>query len=590
MRNRAITCLLLCVCLGSRVSAQSPSSAFQTPASWRYGSEQEWIVSDIVSSLAQLSSRARSKPIGNVHVSALPPAGTSPRFLVETAVGTSTLEIHDHIWAAANYIPLLTRWGLPRRPRSAPAATSGLLSALTTPRVPLLEASNIELQRRLSAATPGPQDYDDAALLLGVLALREGPGQFADVRHLLSKMTAYLAMAQARGGAAIKTDRVARIVQLALIERQRDVIDQLSAWERESPSALDRIWIRALRLRATGDWRLLDHPEAATLLERIEYVRALELRRGTSAVLEFLDASHPEDVADWARIGQFTMSVDASSRFTGGAIASELGDALYVWSKISGQVGTDEKAFAALIERLNDEPANGDSTALAPLDWPTWAGSFQRHITADIVAAVEHESWFERRREVARDVASTNEKLFGRLAMYPMAKLRYALDDVQYAEAIRESVTLMARRPEVVTPGRWIAALEGRNGRVPGGVTPLPMWFTTLVPAGTAYDADNRVYAYWKAQRLTLPALQGLRVVAPYSRYLLEEEMQWRYPRPSVPPLAEYQRAAGLMTEFDALALTGLANSAKASRSPLHAAGPLLRRVRTLSGCIRSRR
>src|SRR5262249_23006863 len=153
----------------------------------------------------------------------------------------------------------------------------------------------------------------------------------------LSLMTAHLAIAQSIEGASTKSGQVAELVQLALVNRQKDALDGLAKWESASPSPSERAWIRALKLRITGDWRLLEHPENASLLERIEYVRALEERRGPNAVLDFLDATHAEDIVDWKRILQYSMTVEASHRFSEDAAVGELRDAAYVLSKLSGE-------------------------------------------------------------------------------------------------------------------------------------------------------------------------------------------------------------------------------------------------------------
>ncbi len=563
MRTRSVAFLLFGAFLGSTVHAQSPSPSLSSgrPASWRYASEQEWIVSDVVSTLARLCSRMRSTPLGDVRVS-VAQAGPSLRAVVAAADGTTSIDVRDHIWAPANYVPLAKQWAGRRLPRAPQTSASGALSALTTPTVRTLEAANLDLARRLSAPSPDRGDYDDAALLAGVMALREAPGPFSDVRHLLSTMTAYLAMADAGGAPATKSGRVAAVIALALVDRQRDALDQLEAWEKQSPSVLEETWIRALTLRVTGDWRQLQRPQSATLLERVEYVRALEMRLGPSAVLDFLDASHPEDVVDWARIGLFRTSVESGGRFNDEAIGGELGDAVAVWSKISGQSGTQKELVTAVLEHLNDDaPASGPDAA--PIDWPTWAASMQRHLVADVAAAVEHESNRLGARDAAREVASNAEQAFGRLTMFPLAKLHYALDDLQHVEAMRDVVGLMQRRPELLTSALWITALAPRNGRAPTNVVPQSTWFTSLEPAGTAYDADNRVYTYWKTNHLTLPALQAVRSVAPFSRYLIEEEMRWRYFPPLVPALDTYQRAASLIADFDAGVLADLATSAK---------------------------
>jgi hypothetical protein len=541
--------------------AQQPAVSYERPASWKYASEQEWIVNDITSTIAALSGHERST-LESVRVATLPPNGRVDRFQVEAGTEQTIIEIHDHIWSAGNYSAFARKEmrGRMWQPQDA----SALLGALTTPRVEVIEAVNRDLGHRMSQGVFTRGDQEDAALLIGVMALREGPGRFSDVRHLLSLMTAHLAIAQSIEGVSTKSGYVAELVQLALVNRQKDVLDGLAKWESASPSPSERSWIRALKLRVTGDWRLLEHPENASLLERIEYVRALEERRGPNAVLDFLDATHAEDIVDWTRILQYSMTVEASHRFSEDAAVGELRDAAYVLSKLSGETATvDETVKDALSQLNSDLSAEAGSTPALPIDWPTWVASSQRHLAADAVAAVELESHFQGRKNVARDMATKMNRLLGQLPLFPFAKLQFALDDVQRADAMKAVIGLMQRRPETITSANWRSGVELRNGRVPSGVTPQSVWFTMLVPAGTAYDAAHRVRTYQDTNHLTRESLDEVRRIAPYTRYLLEEEMRWRYEAPLAPPFPEYKSEAGVLADYDVFVMSDVLGTAK---------------------------
>jgi hypothetical protein len=567
MFKRPVSILICVISLSATLFAQTSASSisYDPPLSWRYASEQEWIVSDVVATLARLADAGRKTSIGNVRVTTLPAVGTVLRFSVDASGEQTTIEIRDHIWAPANYLPLVKKWIAGRSRASVAASPSDILSALTAPRIDVLESTNREIGRRLSAKSPSRTDYDDAALLLGVMGLREGPS-YGDVRPFLSRMTAYLAMAQSLSATPTPSGRVAEILQLALTQRQRDGVDRLQKWEAASPSPLDRSWILALRMRFTGDWRVLARPNEATLIERIEYARALEQRRGQTALLDFLDASHPEDIPDWTRIAvaRAHYTVESANRFSDEAVRAELKDAAYVWERVSNRPQDTRADLAALLDGLNDDQTADKNLAL---DWPTWAASFERHLARDIAAMVERESFTFGRPDAARTEAKSLEEAFGRLTSFPIAKLRYALDDAQYADAMKNVIGLMQRHPDLLMPESWLRALEPRNGRLPGGVTPQSVWFRTLEPYGTAQDADERVYLYRQTNHLTLASLHDLRSVAPYSRFLIEEEFRWRYRRPAVPPLAEYTRELGGLVEYDAEALSRLVSNARSDQA-----------------------
>lgn len=492
MYKHAAALVGLLLTLPAQVFAQQPAVSYERPASWKHVSEQEWIVDDISSTIASLAGHERSI-LESVRVTTLPSNGRVDRFKIDAGPEQTVIEITDHIWSAAHYASFARKQMRGRVWQ--PQEESTLLGALTTPRVEVIDAINRDLGHRMAHGVFTRGDQEDAALLIGVMALREGPGHFSDVRHLLSLMTAHLAVAKAIEGPETKAGQVAELVQLALVNRQKDVLDRLAKWEAASPSPLESKWIRALKLRVTGDWRLLEHPEDASLLERIEYVRALEERRGPNAVLGFVDANHFEDVSDWTRILQHSTSVEASIRVAAEAEVDELHDAAYVWSKMSGGNGITVEIVKDVLAQLNsDLSAESGSTPALPIDWPTWVASFQRHLAADVVAAVELESKQRGRKDAARDVAARQEKLLGRLLLFPFAKLKYALDDVQRDDAMKGVIGLMLSHPEAITSDNWRTVVELQNGRMPSGVTPQSLWFRPPIPAGSVYDAGSPVY------------------------------------------------------------------------------------------------
>ena len=65
-------------------------------------------------------------------------------------------------------------------------------------------------------------------------------------------------------------------------------------------------------MRNTGDWRLAANPARVSLLERIEYVRALKRSQNGLKALEFLARQQVNPATEWIRIalaGQYHPSV-----------------------------------------------------------------------------------------------------------------------------------------------------------------------------------------------------------------------------------------------------------------------------------------
>src|SRR2546425_628311 len=67
------------------------------------------------------------------------------------------------------------------------------------------------------------------------------------------------------------------------------------------PSSPAAAWVRAIRLAATRDWRLLPNPEKASFLERFIQVRAIYDSFDGNRALDFLDDQPKEDWPDLGR-------------------------------------------------------------------------------------------------------------------------------------------------------------------------------------------------------------------------------------------------------------------------------------------------
>ena len=118
-------------------------------------------------------------------------------------------------------------------------------------------------------------------------------------------MSAHLALARALRAPAAPPGPdadYARLVQTTLIGRQREAVDEIARLQHIRPTTGQQAWLVALGMRNTGDWRLVGNPARASLLEKIEYVRALKRSQGGPKALECLAASAPSRPRSGARI------------------------------------------------------------------------------------------------------------------------------------------------------------------------------------------------------------------------------------------------------------------------------------------------
>jgi tetratricopeptide (TPR) repeat protein len=459
--------------------------------------EQEWIVADVLTAVTRLTAEG-GVPLGPLRVET-EPGGWAHIVRVGESPAVR-LPIVTHVWSPETYVAL-ARQRLGRHAGSGgPGDDLNVRAALTDLRVDVLLDQDALVGERLAVNRWSPAAHDAAALLLGAFALRETLNRFGDSRPELSRMTAHLTVADAlRGSAPMSRDGLfARAIHASLAGLQREALRLVTTAESAEASAADRAWIRALRLRITGDWRQPLSPRLATRLEQYEYGRALEARRGSDALLAWLETFEQDEATDWRRIGfqndwtvRFTL--EASAVFAADRLAREMAEAGSVWSRLhDGRPIGD----GALIVALNDRPSA--TTATAPggaalvLDWPRWAAAAQRHIATALWA----EAKLHRMRgdpESGRALVRDTIARFSSLTLFPVALRSIAVDAPEYARSMREARQLAATHPEVITASAWNLLSEPPRFQTAPERFPLfQSWYYPIAPTGTAFDLYPR--------------------------------------------------------------------------------------------------
>ena len=209
------------------------------------------------------------------------------------------LDVSNYLWDPANFSGLAKqliglRNGVAPSPRSA--TDPEIFQRLIRPTPEVLVREDKRLSEALTQTPLDPELHEEAALLIGSFALRQAGACFYDVRRELSSLTAHLAIARALDQNSGPCGELAEAILSTLCGRQSAALEILQRLERNRdtkaglPLELNTIWNRALTMRNTGDYRKLDQPEHASLLERLEYVRALRLQREFRSRLEFPSA------------------------------------------------------------------------------------------------------------------------------------------------------------------------------------------------------------------------------------------------------------------------------------------------------------
>ena len=402
------------------------------------------------------------------------------------------VEVKGHIWSPETFAAVADRL---LQPQPAGVGSSPVDVAARSRLADLTVATLLVESERISALLE--QDmrsaaaHEAAALLLGAFALREASGTLYDVRPALARITAHLAVARVlRPGVNGMDGMLAQVILTALAGLQRDAMTMIEAFENQAATNTDRQWVRALKLRITGDWRGPLPTSSASRLERLEHARAVRERIGVDVFMDYVDTMATDMSTDWQRIvfRDSSLSVEAGNVFTPGNVDRELEESTVIWSRFHNVEPTPE----AVIEDLN-EPPNGairQDGAAQVLDWGTWAAHQQRHLVHALMAVAEHTGNLGDNRE---DLISAYEDRFAGLALYPIALRSFGRTGPDHNRALAAARVLVEQSPGLLTQATWTLFLQQLDSAERSAPFPLETrWFTPAVPIGTAFELAER--------------------------------------------------------------------------------------------------
>lgn len=558
---------------------------------WAHANEEAWIVGETSRDIVEmiLYARAHSLPTDDelkFSTVAAPVAGVAaPRHVISFAaragtIAKSELTFSDHIWAPAAYEPL-ARTALQSLGLRAAAASDGgaLAEALLDPRSVVLEAESHRVSDLLERAMLDPGAHEQAALILGTLALREAAGRFSDPRQTLCRMAAHMAVARAlQSGTTSRLSGYANAVMLTLVKRQRDALQQIAGLEGARPSAAWGSYLKALRIHNTSDWRILREPGKASLLERLEHFHALQQSLGGSQAFAFLESTRPQPMSDWARIAftgglskdEGTVSVDEGNVLGDWLVATDASDAADVWKAFHGTTLQPEK----LVEALNEKPRRllgaEASGKVRPrvVAWGLWARFFERNLCFGALASVNFLDRYLTLPERAREANATwTDKLsgldlwpglaLGRLIGGKPAQARPPGPYVEPVECTRAE-NLVHDNPQWITAEVWDLfqrqCVKARNTQ---SIPPVTRWFNGLVPAGTALLERWRGAAFSPRDAAARQAYTVLHEQAPFDTFI---PYMATLVGPTT-PFEEMARVYGPLADYDLAVMKRLASA-----------------------------
>jgi hypothetical protein len=536
------------------------------PLASAWTTEEQWMVAAIANDLDSMAAYARAGLSASPTVPALPmplaaAGGRAAGWTITLAGAPRALPLPDGPWSieahAALAAELLAARGVEWRPDPA-TADAEALQALTTPTVEVLQDWSRRTEEALRSGFTRAEAHEQAALVLGTFALREADTTFADARPALNRMTAHLAFASAlrQGGERGLSGRYAEVLHATIAGRAASAVAAMSAL-RDGALPPQPGWLNALALRNTEDWRTFGDPHGRTLLERLEYVRALAVTESAAEVSALVSGGDLEPLADWSRlVAPAALGVELSSW----ALLPGLDPLLAEVADTRAAAGLPPVEGAGLVAALRARPGAAiGASGPQVLDWGAWAAFYARAVAAHVALADRH------LRRVLRDAAAADEfqarmdREWGELDLYPVAATHRTRRLDMNLDRIADAIALAMERPETITAHNWGRLADGAPYEpLRRGMPRAAGWFVPTIVRGTAFDARHRL-----ARLPGPPDAVGLQALARLHPYDLAVATAALGPRPDVSAL---EQALGARAGFDQRAASAIAEAAQGAR------------------------
>ncbi len=565
---------LLVLAIGLSVSspghAASPAAPVATPTS--QPTEQRWIVASVVKDCVNLAAFAADPehwsdlPAGSVELRDGPGAAVGDSYVVTVSLPgngdpvVGELKITETPWSPELYVPILR--AIQARLKIAPPAKGDqngamtdaeLLKALSNLLTAEMETRNQRLSAWLQVHPLDAQAHQQAALLLGTLAMRENCGWLWNPLGLCNRAAAHLAFARALQPEPSECGGVAELLIGLIIDTKADCQRRITALQAQATAHPELApWAMAAALRNTRDYRLLTNPESATLLERIELLRALSESTYAAAAIKRVRNLEPATAPDWTRIIlQGDYGVDSGHRYAGPSVGLEFNDLRQVFPALRKTADPDQ--FAAVLNLPSGDAVQFDAdhhARLRVIDPGAWAQFFQRHLfhAADETYYFLGHKWGV--PEEAEKFRAQAAPMLKRLTLYPLCLSTFAKSD---GDAVYAQVAdLAAHHPEWVSNYAWKTVVK----LVPDAYAPdgswaavSRRWFSPRLPTGTVYGFDWRTNAGG-----VLPSVASAEWERYYRIAPLKFSVCSKYADATAPAgratVEQYQRAVGALLAY----------------------------------------
>jgi tetratricopeptide (TPR) repeat protein len=564
---------------GTRIRNTKPK---KVPYRTRIQSECWYISEAVITDLIEMMLYAKTQtlpPPESIQVQVKERKGSKyrhPIFDVTITTNSSSepfkgvLDVAGPMWSPDTFLPLARELAthIDFKPSTAtPSHVESWLSRLLDFSPVTFAKVEREISAGLKASFQDPLLHEQAALIVGLFALREESGDFYHAGLDLCRITPHLVMsALIRGDNPMSVEgKIADIVLETLMNNQVRALEKLKTLPETDSKLIP--WKRALQAWNTHDYRALKNASQETLshFERIARFRAeCNMTDATRVGAEFLKDLQDFPSTDWGRILYAEgYSVSLGRMLSETLIPLELKEITEVHEILWGVPLPREELILSLnrfpsVRCLEREERGIEIRVLA---WGHWAAAAQRHLCH----AIHHgysfikDSWDE--PEAAAEFKKATEKTFGDLLLFPFVRRYNARTREEYIRSVDECGELVLDHPHLSPAEAWMMIYETpnfspRHFTLENG----PSWSTHTPPPGTAYNARTRARHSKLSEQKDYPAqVEDLFARAPYDYATID---RWFYRHTSKDPSPEERiQGYGGLLEYSFHALERVAHS-----------------------------
>ena len=254
-----------------------------------YHTEEEWVISSICRNAYELLSVIADKKgeiisPDQVTVKKVGSEGVAYEVTLHAAKVTVDATLHwpGSIWSSEAYVPFcqaaIAQLKIAHVAPNDQASQGAPLATLLDFSEKSIEAENQRVSQWLNEQPDNPLAQQQAALVLGTLAMKENSGWFWDPREICNHVTAHLAVARSLEPTKPLSaeGQMAECIVGLIDDTKKECSDELDQMAK-LPGAPKELaaWIAAGRMRNSRDWRILSQPENGSGFEQVEYFRAL---------------------------------------------------------------------------------------------------------------------------------------------------------------------------------------------------------------------------------------------------------------------------------------------------------------------------